>query len=260
MYQFNEVKTFVFFIGYPRSGHSLVGACLDAHPNAVISHELDALSLVMEGKSRLQLFEAICEKARLFYEQGNEWSGYSYRVPDMWQGLEKSIEVIGDKRGGLSTNHLEAYPELLEKVKDLAANYRMIHVVKNPFDCISTAVMRQEKLQGRKFSAEDINRKIKEFFNRARTNSSIIEKVPDRVMTIRYENLLKDSEAVLSQLCTFLGLTIFDDYLKACSSIIWPSGRPSRLKSTIWEPSLIEFVQEQIDQFYIFEGYNFQSE
>ena len=33
---YDEVETFVMFIGYPRSSHSLVGAILDAHPEIII--------------------------------------------------------------------------------------------------------------------------------------------------------------------------------------------------------------------------------
>ena len=33
------IKTFVMFIGYPRSGHSIVGSLMDAHPHMVIANE-----------------------------------------------------------------------------------------------------------------------------------------------------------------------------------------------------------------------------
>jgi hypothetical protein len=34
------------FIGYPRSGHSLIGSLIDAHPHAALGHELDLLKYV----------------------------------------------------------------------------------------------------------------------------------------------------------------------------------------------------------------------
>ena len=36
---YDELRAFCLFMGYTRSGHSLVGACLDAHPEAAIAHE-----------------------------------------------------------------------------------------------------------------------------------------------------------------------------------------------------------------------------
>jgi len=41
---FSHVKTILFFIGYSRSRHSLLGPLLDAHPRTVISDETNAFS------------------------------------------------------------------------------------------------------------------------------------------------------------------------------------------------------------------------
>ncbi len=41
---FKEVKYFVQFMSFPRSGHSLIGSILDAHPQAIISHELNSMA------------------------------------------------------------------------------------------------------------------------------------------------------------------------------------------------------------------------
>jgi hypothetical protein len=42
---FAAVEAFLLFVGYPRRGHSIVGACLNANRDAVVSHELDASRL-----------------------------------------------------------------------------------------------------------------------------------------------------------------------------------------------------------------------
>ncbi|MBV6654043.1 MAG: hypothetical protein KI786_09830, partial [Mameliella sp.] len=41
---YEKINKGIFFIGYPRSGHSILGALLDAHPQVALSHELDALA------------------------------------------------------------------------------------------------------------------------------------------------------------------------------------------------------------------------
>ena len=50
--EFAAVERFLLFVGYPRSGHSIVGALLNAHRDAVVSHELDAAPLIAGGCSR----------------------------------------------------------------------------------------------------------------------------------------------------------------------------------------------------------------
>jgi len=43
---FSKLRNFVLFVGYPRSGHSLVGSLIDAHPHAIIAHEVKILAYV----------------------------------------------------------------------------------------------------------------------------------------------------------------------------------------------------------------------
>src|SRR5512143_1721936 len=54
--EFLRVERFCLFVGYPRSGHSLVGAFLNAHRHAVVSHELNVGPLVLAGISRDALY------------------------------------------------------------------------------------------------------------------------------------------------------------------------------------------------------------
>ena len=79
------VKTFVFFIGIGRSGHSIVASILDSHPHMVVSNELNLFKLLnttlcaAEDKSAF-LFNQIWNKS---YTQANtnlkdSSKGYSY--------------------------------------------------------------------------------------------------------------------------------------------------------------------------------------
>ena len=53
---FRELASYCFFVGHPRSGHSIVGGLLDAHPDVVIAHEQGSLKYIHAHFSRLQLF------------------------------------------------------------------------------------------------------------------------------------------------------------------------------------------------------------
>ena len=106
-----HVKTLLFFIGYPRSRHSLLGSLLDAHPHMVIADEALALKRwcldpnkwmntsiynyydtifqasenAVKGGRRSEVFEG---------SVANTTSGFSYYVPNQWQGsFDKYIEV-----------------------------------------------------------------------------------------------------------------------------------------------------------------------
>lgn len=109
---YDEVETFVLFIGYPRSQHSLIGAILDAHPEIVIPHEYDLLTNLHRFESRRPANKNI-QKYLLFNElrqtsetqalfgiranRNNSLLGpreYTYNVPGQWQGgFDKKIKV-----------------------------------------------------------------------------------------------------------------------------------------------------------------------
>ncbi len=61
MNHFEELDTFLFFIGYPRSGHTLIGSLLDAHPEMVIAHELKAFAELEKGIQPAKIFSKLFE-------------------------------------------------------------------------------------------------------------------------------------------------------------------------------------------------------
>ena len=100
---YDAVETFVMFIGYPRSSHSLVGSILDAHPEIIIPHEYHIVrqwniyrddALRNSGMQKYLLFynlhslstwqASFGNRARkpVFLDDGI----YSYNVPGAWQG------------------------------------------------------------------------------------------------------------------------------------------------------------------------------
>jgi hypothetical protein len=78
---FEDLRIYCTFIGYPRSDHSIMGSLLNAHPNAIIAHELDALRFLKAGFSERQLYFLLLGNSRLFARHGRRWGQYSYSVP-----------------------------------------------------------------------------------------------------------------------------------------------------------------------------------
>jgi len=77
----NNIKTFVFFVGISRSGHSIVAAILDSHPHIVVSNELDVFSKINNHSSEDCLFNLIWEKSyRMANRGGLERSGKGYTL------------------------------------------------------------------------------------------------------------------------------------------------------------------------------------
>ena len=108
---YDGIETFLMFIGYPRSSHSLVGALLNAHPQIIISNEYhivnkwdiyrdDALKSFgmqkyllfynLQSISTWQATFGVRSKEPAFLDDGIN----SYNVPGAWQGsFDDKIKV-----------------------------------------------------------------------------------------------------------------------------------------------------------------------
>jgi hypothetical protein len=144
--EFDSVETYIMFVGYPRSGHSLVGALLNAHPSMMISHELDVLKFLQRNAGRNQIFSMIWRRNEEFVKGGYRWADYDYEVPGLRQDRCEVLEVIGDKKGGASALRLVEHPDLIERLRGtVKVPIRIIHVTRNPFDNIVTISTREKR-------------------------------------------------------------------------------------------------------------------
>ena len=110
---FNDVSYFVMFVGYPRSGHTLIGSLLDAHPHAIIANEFDVIGEWQlwseKNKTRnylfSQLYKTSQEDALTGYRSMNPHR-YSYHVPKQWQGRFKAPLKVSMPIANVACEHI----------------------------------------------------------------------------------------------------------------------------------------------------------
>jgi Sulfotransferase family len=248
---FAGVETYCMFLGYPRSGHSLVGSLLDAHPNVIIAHELDVLKYVNAGFSKGQIFYLLLENSRRLAARGRGYSGYSYVVANQWQGRHRELRVIGDKKGGRSSTRLHSDPALLDALqKTIGLPTKFVHVIRNPFDSITTMTLKNR----RNYTLEN---RVENYFSRAATVAGAKKRIdPADLLDIRQEALIADPRKCLIDLCRLLGVEPLPDYLEDCARIIFKSPQKSRHKIA-WSADLIRRVEQEMRRYPFFDGYSF---
>jgi hypothetical protein len=255
---FASVRTFCIFIGYPRSGHSLIGSLLDAHPRMVVAHELDALKLVGEGVSKRDLYELIVANSESAAATGREQTGYSYAVPGQWQGRFEEIRVLGDKKGGMSTVRLRERPELLDRLAELVdLPIKLIHVIRNPYDNIATiAIKPNTEMPKESRTAVGVPEATRRYFDQCETVVQVISRVsPADVFHLRHEDFVGDPALNLGRLCRFLGQEATDEYLADCGQIVFREGRRSR-EQVEWTDEAREAVARRIEDYGFLHGYS----
>lgn len=242
---FKSVERCVLFLGYPRSGHSMTGALIDAHPQAICAHELNVLELCEQGMSRLQLFYLLLLNSRLFAELGRTWGPYSYAVPGQWQGAFTTLKVIGDKKGAGTVDVLRRSPQVLEQArKVLGPELRFLHVIRNPFDNISTLHRKHKPLVGR--SLDDA---IDHYFEYCEGIEQTQRRLSDQeCIDIYHEDFCESPKAGMETIFRFLELTPDPALIQSCASIVQPVPRKTR-GGPEWRPEHIRKVNERIDRY-----------
>jgi hypothetical protein len=252
-----DLRSFCLFVGYPRSGHSLLGSLLDAHPDIAIAHEVNVLGLVVgTGLDRRTLFHTLLRRseADASRSQGRRATGYSYAVDDQWQGQIRRLRVIGAKAGEKTTLRLGRDPnELRQLGRVVGAPVRLLHVTRNPFDCIArqASIMKGGVPERTVAGATDFVRRL------ARFNDRLIESGAE-VLTVRHESLVRDPRAELLRITEFLRVEPDTDWLDACASIVFPAPKQSR-ELVEWTAEERAAVDEIIARRAFFEGYSWAS-
>ena len=103
---YDKLKTFLLFIGYNRSRHTLLASLLDAHPNVIVANDFNILKEWIDNplltlRSKYYIYELLLAKSRYDVMFGvrsrqvdNKPVKYHYNVKDQWQGVyNKSIQV-----------------------------------------------------------------------------------------------------------------------------------------------------------------------
>jgi sulfotransferase family protein len=246
---FTRIERFCLFVGYPRSGHSIVGAMVNAHRDAVISHELNVSPLILDGCTREELYARIVARARWFNMRGN-MANYPYGIPNQWQGRCAALRVIGDKRGGTVAQAIAEHPDLLDRVQSLVGDpLRLIHVVRNPFDNIAAISI---------WHALSLEESVEFYFSHCETTSRLDDlRDPTRAITLRHEEMIRDPRAALTELCSFLGLELYPGYLDDCCSVVFATPSYTRRK-VAWPPGLVREVERRARAFPFLDGYEFE--
>ena len=244
--EFKSIQTFLFFIGYQRSGHSFIGSLIDAHPNASIGMEVDALNLVKLGYNRSQIFYCLVRNSEIFHKiLKNEWTGYSYAVDGQYQGRYKKLLVVGDKKGGKSTLRLGEDISLYSSLVDLVScDVRILHVVRHPLDNISTMVLRNIQEPQHNIRKE-IRKRIEIYFHKADINRTLLQHPGMTIKTIYHEEFIINPSYELASILDFIGLKKEDNYMNSCVRMVYTQPHKSR-ENLDWPEDLLNEVLERM--------------
>jgi len=254
--RFRDVRTFFMMIGHTKSGGTMVGAMLDAHPNVVVADEIGSARFVEEGFGRDQIFQLLLKSSRREAMKGRvtgrRLGGYSFSVPGQWQGRHADLTAIGESKAGPSTRELGADAELLESVFRVMneVDVKFIQIVRNPFDPISAMMLRSGRL---------VDDAVDDYFRQCERLEGLRSRIAaSDLLVVRYESVVRNPEDEVARICRYLGVKAEPEYLGACAAVLDSRWRAHR-RDINWAPSQINEVERRIAGFSFLHGYGYNS-
>jgi hypothetical protein len=245
---FADIEHVFFLVGYPRSGSTLIGSMLNAHPQMVIAHESDLFRYVRRGVSRAQLFAILLQRDRQFADVERQWNGFDYSLGGN-QGQFTHLRVIGDKHAGRAARRLHEDQPLLDRFRSVVrVPIRSLHIVRNPYDNIASIAHNRSLPLVR---AIDIYRRLGIAVDDVRGRLR-----PEELFEVRYEDFTADPAPGLTHICHFAGVEVTPDYVTACANMADPSGRRGRTRFE-WSASERDEVEQLIASRSVLAGYTF---
>ena len=286
------VKKFVFFVGYSRSGHSILGTILDAHPHVVIANEFllfrkfaSDLERASEKTWTANLMNKLYQLSVFDPNQirASAKKGYTLNIDGLWQGnFDRHIEVIGDKSGGMTTMcYLQdkvGFKKNYQKLKNkLSMPIRIIHGLRNPFDMIATRLVLDNKIIStemfRQLKQKPSNTKrlpmpqsaLKYEINKQfQLIAAVVEMIdtvlgPENVLEVHNCDMVNDPRNTMSKLFDFLDVETSEHFLDICSDKIFKS--TSRSRDLIeWSPEQVSRIEQEMKKYKMLSRYNFTSD
>ena len=260
-----SVSRFLFFVGYARSGHSIIANLLNAHPHIVVSHDYSVFSRWAEEprlhENKTWFINALLSNSWK-YHVGSKMDGsektFSIESSISWQSLYKSrIQVIGDKAGATTVrlfrkNQSAFVKTYKEMKKHLKIPINVVHVIRNPYDNIAAMILRNRNYNNKNLNSTNIyynNTDLKvyilNYFKQVQTVIKMIKTIPLRTMNVYIEELLSNPKQVMHKLCSFLHVECSNTYLHQCANSVYSSVTFPR-DLVHWSLSNIELVNQNV--------------
>ena len=255
-----DLQAFCLFMGYTRSGHSLIGAFLDAHPDSIVAHsskifeydEHKALTGRLSYSTREDLIAALLHQSQRQTAGGRRGGTrlingvperVSYAVPGGHQGTYDRLRVVGNKAGQESPMVWQCNPRVFDEIEELVgAPVRFLHVYRNPWDNIASMGRVHE------------DKAPKRYFRRAQIVQKFKAEGTQPVLDVRFESVVADPLPQLRTIFEFYGLDASDDLIEACASVIAPEPNPSR-RTRDWNPGEVRWIANMMQEFEWLQGY-----
>ena len=132
-----------------------------------------------------------------------------------------------------------------------------LHIIRNPYDNITTMMKRTNKRKGRTDQPKNLLKKIDHFFQHSAGIRKLYALGEYRIIPVHHEVLVTDTANELKRICSALGLEVSQEYLDACAGVVWEKPNKTRHGSDLWTDEMIELVDREMKTYSWFDRYSY---
>jgi len=241
--QIKKIEKFVVFVGHAHSGHSIVGALIDAHQDAAISNHVNVPKLILDHNlTKTEILKVVLYHS-LNNDKNDAWinTGYNYQTYGN-QGKTKSPIVIGDKQGGASTRIIRNNPEVLLALKKIfKEQLHLIFVHRNPLDNIAAFSHYMDE----ELSTKHVDR----YFENLETVGNIKNLIDlDNWFQLDHKQFSINPENTMKKIFGFLNLSIDQLFIDRITEIV--NSKPNKRRDSVdWNPLMLKTIQAKLNEY-----------
>ena len=281
------VERFVFFLGWPRSGHSIIAAMMDAHPEVIIAQHFLLFRELPNKSSKQLLTNSDSDKkfvktmffSELYHDsqystnhyRKDNVKGYNLSLDGHWQGTFNKLRVIGTREGGYISSRYSENPVLLRMYYNILLNklgipIQVLLVVRNPYDMIATSLLydassvcKMRVCASKENPYNDSERLMQQaevIFRYAAAVKAMIRDCHLDVLQIHHEDHIEEPVRTMQQICKFLQVQCPEDFLRQCHEKTFKVLSNTR-ESVVWTKNVLDFIERNIRRYSFFNRYAF---
>ena len=244
------MTNWITFVGEGRSGHTIVSAILDSHPNLRIAEEQKLITKWWRDDwSRDQIITNVKQCG-----QGKE------RAPKALPGSltwNEPLLYLGDKCGWDAVNLIKkqgAESDVLSKFGlHMGMGVRVIHTIRDPYENISAWLDSPKYKRQWPDLRYRTRMSIKRYSRFYSTADKLLTKYP--AFSLYNEELCLDPKNVLIRLCTFLDIPVVEPWFSNAANSVFKTPH-KRSDSIEWDKKLWDMVGWRIvDRYAYFDRY-----
>lgn len=240
MDDFSSLKAFLLIIGNARSGSTVLGSIINAHPNALIANETQLSGNLWNSATRESVLQTIASQAIQPNPGKILPSGYKFQFCKDSPKTDQVL-LIGEKAWNPATLFLHGkYSLLTDLSTQMQLPLLILHAVRNPFDTISTMHIR---------SGAPIHDRIRWFFMHCEAVQAISDRYTSQSFKhVYHEALLLNPIVEIRSLMNFLSLPLIDSYIETIKNALFTFPNESS-KKVVWSKEDRQEVLSRMEQF-----------